>query len=452
MVVFHSIPTAASTLVFARQFDVEPDLVAGGSVLNLILSAPLMFMTVMLLTASVDGIIFWSNTLRILSNTLSIIGTLALMVFFWLVPRWHVYPMLLMKDAAIIGFVFSSLHLTCSEFGDETEITSYNADAVIYFVVNSFRLAGRMYALCTAIILLSTIRLALRQDKSVWDMVEFPPPSKWKAWHTRARIAAFTYGVGATFFFTLPGFSNNTAYLGCWFRHGQAQIYFDIAVELPMTVALILILSYSQLHPSSHAKFRGSVECAYLATPGSRRVPSTELTPAQMQEMVSMHHQQSSSSAVDADADLVTAYVKMGDAVHEGTTLQQQRRSGFSSTEKEHSALLPRASWKFLAGVFIGCEVARNVLSLLLEIAIVTNDDSVYTLPTVVYLLFILVAFVDGGGFLLFLIFGLQSDAIGVTASLLKKGIGRRPRVAIVYGIFLVLVFTLVGIEGLLTP
>jgi predicted permease len=471
MVVFFTIPTAASTLVFARQFDVEPDLVAGGSVLNLVLSAPMMFMTAMLVAASSSGIIYWSQVLRVVSNTLSIVGTLVLLVFFWLVPRWHVYPMLLLKDTAIMSFFFSSLHLTCTEFGNETAITSYATDAVIYFAVNSFRLAERMYALCVAVILLSTCRLALAEGKSVWDLVEFPPARTWQKWHMRARVAAFTYGVGVTAFFTLPEFSNSTAYLGCWFRHGAAQIYVTIAVELPITVVLIIILSYSQLHPSANANYRKSVESKYLALPASHRMPSTEMSLLQMQESIGhgvessteaseLHHRKSTSSAADADAELAAAYVQMGDDgdAHDSEESMLWDNSGMFLLEEDHSAPLrqptapPRTSWKFLAGVYIGCEVVRNVLSLLVEITIVVTNDDVYTLPTVVYLLFILTAFVDGGGFLLFLTFGLQSDATAAVGGVLKAGLCRLPstRQCAVYGMFLVVAFTLVGLEALL--
>ena len=109
--IYSSIPTASSIIVFAQQYDVVvKDTITGATVLALLIWAPLMFITAVLLinTTSVTG---GSTSLFALSFT--VIGTLNLLVTAAISPDWRQYPKVLVPHLAGAALFFSVSHIGC---------------------------------------------------------------------------------------------------------------------------------------------------------------------------------------------------------------------------------------------------------------------------------------------------------------------------------------------------
>ena len=410
-----------------------------------------MFATTVLLTTDDSQVIVAANLLRQVSNFASIFATLALLSMFHYVPRMRKYPTLLIKDAAFFCFVFSTFHLVCSIY--ESELTVFQ-DEVIYFVVNCTRLAGRSFCACVAMIVYRTIGNAQRTRQNIWDAVEYPSQvriahpslpflsfphhaltealpcpsqSDWSKWHMRARCASCVYGLVVTMFFALVRIDDHTNYLGCWFRYGKGQIYADVVATAVFNAVLLKVLVFSQLNPAAKARFLDSNESRDIAAELSRMdtagmaSESYQLISQRIQDVIwtrptRVRGTASSVSSFELSgigqaegSSDETMYVLMPDDATAGhgsgsaaaaltnrkekpaATAQNDDSSPPDSTSSYRALLSPpRTSFKFLAGVLLGCELARGLLTIVIELSMIGTHMKVYENPTVVYILFIL--------------------------------------------------------------
>lgn len=152
------ISTAASTALIVSSF--IPSLggiFRGASVLNLLMSLPLLLLSQTLFKSNADTRNEITQYGRISGNILSMVGLVRLLMSFFAVKRWQRYPMWLVFDLVLIGLPFYVGHYVCHVIR-ELEPTPMISFHVLYFVTNVARLARRAYMLALSFVLLAQVR------------------------------------------------------------------------------------------------------------------------------------------------------------------------------------------------------------------------------------------------------------------------------------------------------
>jgi hypothetical protein len=243
----------------------------------------------------------------------------------------------------------------------------------------------------------------------------------------RARCASCVYGLVVTMFFALVRIDDHTNYLGCWFRYGKGQIYADVVATAVFNAVLLKVLVFSQLNPAAKARFLDSNESRDIAAELSRMdtagmaSESYQLISQRIQDVIWTRPTRVRGTASSVSSFELTGigqaegssdetmYVLMPDDATAGqgsgsaaaaltnrkekpaATAQNDDSSPPDSTSSYRALLSPpRTSFKFLAGVLLGCELARGLLTIVIELSMIGTHMKVYENPTVVYILFIL--------------------------------------------------------------
>jgi predicted permease len=235
------ISTATSTALVTSAF--LPSLggiFRGATVLNLILSLPLLLLSQTLFKSDDDVRGEITQYGRVCGNILSMVGLAMLLLNFYAVKRWSLYPMWLLVDLAVIGLPFYVGHYFCHVVREVVPFPE-TAFYILYFITNVSRVARRVYMMALSFILLLQVRWHRwfpdtpfgyikedeRGDQACDTRASGSYHTKMRAMHWIARISSVGFGVLSTVPFMLFAPLHPLSGFSCWCAYGVPQWTFE---------------------------------------------------------------------------------------------------------------------------------------------------------------------------------------------------------------------------------
>jgi len=243
-----TIGTAASTsLVVSGFLPMVGAMFRGATVLNLVMSLPLLLVAATLFTSELENRLLLLDYTRQWSGIGSMVSIIILLVTFIVVRRWRRYPMLLLIDLVIMGFPFYFGHYFCGVAG----LDGWNRSLweVLYCFTNIGRLFRRAYMVGLCFLLALQVRWdrvfpsipygyqADKEDYQHTGSGHGPYHEKMKCLHWFNRALSLIYALLGTVPIMLFGEVPSNSGLNCWIPYGTAQwwqegIFFIISTLL----------------------------------------------------------------------------------------------------------------------------------------------------------------------------------------------------------------------------
>eukprot|EP01012_Entosiphon_sulcatum_P060311 TRINITY_DN851_c0_g2_i1.p1 TRINITY_DN851_c0_g2~~TRINITY_DN851_c0_g2_i1.p1 ORF type:complete len:834 (+),score=201.11 TRINITY_DN851_c0_g2_i1:53-2554(+) len=217
--IFGALPTAPSVPVFAAQYNAYPDVVGGAVVLTMILSAPIIFLAIIIMSSTDDTALLENVTLTSeLASGLSIAASLLMLILSLRIACRRRYPDVLVTLLSFAQLCFAVLHLVC---------VSTTADLGLFAFVSFFRRMSRTVMLLMAI----NLYLLGRKPQVAQSAAKF------------LYAAAFVIPLVLTVVTLALPKEMNPPY-PCWFRGGAPQRLMDLVyMALVMSVICFSIVA-----------------------------------------------------------------------------------------------------------------------------------------------------------------------------------------------------------------
>lgn len=151
--IYGTLPTAPSVFAFATQYNASPELIAGATVLCTIASAPLLYMTTILLNAG-DDTAQLIQGVRNTGLTLSSIGIVAasgIIIAFVVLPRQRKFPLDLVFYLGLSHWLFAFMYILGSELGGEVADITSTASRTLYGLQEAFHYWQRFWIMLIAV-------------------------------------------------------------------------------------------------------------------------------------------------------------------------------------------------------------------------------------------------------------------------------------------------------------
>jgi predicted permease len=399
---YGALPTGTSTIVIAFQYDAGPPArVASSMVINLITSAPLMFISSVLLNSDSPATLFRvTHSLALWCSAASAVGATLVLLGFALHAPWNTYPMLFVRDLAAVQLIDAVFHFSCEHqegMGGFGSSAYYTGGLVA-------QLWARAATLSLGYVLARLVLDAKRRGANIAQAVEQEVAAasaqrSLRRVHRCCVCASAIYALGFGLGFAAFGQAEADAGLSCWMRYGTAQYAADCVAMLVCFGALGYFFLVYQKNPSSSGGSGGAAAAAALG--GAAAVAGGD---------------------GDAAAEALDAGLLM--EVNPGVT---EEAGDGGSPEKADPAPAPALAskaamgFKFRTSILIVQELFRLFLQIFAASSFLhlsdesgthsrVNRELIFSGGALVQMLFLLVIFLDGGGFLTFWAFGLQAS------------------------------------------
>ena len=375
-------------------------------VINLIASAPLMFISSVLLNSDSAATLFQvTHSLALWCSAASAVGAALLLLGFALHAPWNTYPMLFVRDLAAVQLVDALFHFSCEHhegMGGYGSSAYYTGGLVA-------QLWARAATLSLGYVLARLVLDAKRRGANISQAVEQEVAAasaqrSLRRVHRCCVCASAIYALGFGLGFAAFGQAEADAGLSCWMRYGAAQYAADLVAMLVCFGALGCFFLVYQKNPSSSGGSGGVAAAAAAAAAVALGGAAAAVA----------------GGDGDAAAEALDAGLLMD--VNPGVI---EEAGGGGSPEKAGPAPAPALAgkaamgFKFRTSILVVQELFRLFLQIFAASSFLhlsdesgthsrVNRELIFSGGALVQMLFLLVIFLDGGGFLTFWAFGLQ--------------------------------------------
>eukprot|EP00937_MAST-01D_sp_MAST-1D-sp2_P002656 g2656.t1 len=260
---YGAIPTAAGTVVFALAYDALPAQISSSSVINLVLAAPLMFLSTVLATVHDQRALF--NSTHDLAEWLcylSIAGTAWVLAGFALHGSWRGrYPMPFVFDLSVAQLGYAASFLACEQ--------THSSPASYFFVMlfeNLCRAAIVSLGVCLLCLVRARATTGRRASRALfgsahaggWVSGRGDARAALRALHLRCRVVALAFALAIGVAFTAGSLREELdPAFECFLKFGADQWYTMLAVNLAVLAAAGFCFYTYQQQPSSKAAREG---------------------------------------------------------------------------------------------------------------------------------------------------------------------------------------------------